>query len=708
MYNTVLLTKDLGKRHLHFMSKNKKRKASVAKKIDDTNGKGAPEENISLEANETKNDSISEKKSPSKKWSFNKWNHFRKGLPATILLTIIIPAITTITLEWIARAPYAGTDNYYNMFTAFNRQPLSFLTSYIFLICIYVFISQLTRLHGLATAIVTLGGNLFGTVTYFKLTMRGEPFLPWDLSQIQDLMDINGSVSYEIPPCIIITAILCILLIVFACFIKIPNWKHSKKVLIGRLISIGCSLAIFFLIIFGVFLSKPGSLALGIQENPFGQSKYYLRHGVITAFGTNARMLKVSVPDDYSKAKVLEITEETEKTIPSDFLIKESYAANTENVVKQPNIIYLQAEAFWDPSELPYVEFDRVITPNLTRLSKEGASGRVFSPSYGGGTCDVEFEALTGFSMENLPSGSKPYQQYITKNTFSIAQYLRTQGYDTVGIHAYGAKFWNRNTAYPRLGFNDFISSDDTWNPRGIRRGFISDDSFVKRIIQEYEERTVDGQPVFIHSVSMQNHSTYEAGRYPKGEEVTVLDAPKELSEKAIESLQDYATGISEMDAALGTLTDYLSSIDEPTILVFWGDHLNNITSNYSIYESNGLIEPGEITNPYLFQTPLLIWSNYSDAEIDLGVVSSYYLSPLTMDMYGIEKPLFFEYLTEQYPIYHGRSRGYVSNPDGTISDEMTENQQEWFNKHAVLQYDYLFGQNLLDDYTPEVVSSSK
>ena len=30
-------------------------------------------------------------------------------------------------------------------------------------------------------------------------------------------------------------------------------------------------------------------------------------------------------------------------------------------------------------------------------------------PSFGGGTCDVEFEALTGFSLEHLPAGSKPF-----------------------------------------------------------------------------------------------------------------------------------------------------------------------------------------------------------------------------------------------------------------------------------------------------------
>ena len=107
-------------------------------------------------------------------------------------------------------------------------------------------------------------------------------------------------------------------------------------------------------------------------------------------------------------------------------MYEQSYAAEAGKDAEQtPNIIYVMNESFWDVSRLEGIQFDRDLTPNLKRLGEEGASGYVYSPSFGGGTCDVEFEVLTGFSLEHLPAGSKPYQQYVTGQMPSFAQYLK-------------------------------------------------------------------------------------------------------------------------------------------------------------------------------------------------------------------------------------------------------------------------------------------
>ena len=76
----------------------------------------------------------------------------------------------------------------------------------------------------------------------------------------------------------------------------------------------------------------------------------------------------------------------------------------------------------------------------------------------------MEFEALTGFSVEHLPAGSKPYQQHVTHDMFSAAVSAGA-GYDTLAVHGYYRKFWSRNTAYPYLGFNEFIAAEDFVNP---------------------------------------------------------------------------------------------------------------------------------------------------------------------------------------------------------------------------------------------------
>ncbi|MDL2324456.1 LTA synthase family protein [Ruminococcaceae bacterium OttesenSCG-928-A16] len=635
----------------------------------------------------------------SKNGIWKKLDTFRKSPIATLLLSVIIPAITTLTLEWIARGNFAPNNQNNGFWQALLKHPNSFFISYLLLVLMYVFVSQLSGQNWLATIVVGLFGNVPAVVTYYKLTMRGEPFLPWDLSQIGDLMGVQEKVSYEIQLNMLITLVLFIMLTILAGLVKLPRKKDSTKKFVRRLLMAGGAGVAGLALLFGIFLNPAGTKWVGIQEDAWMQDRYYRTNGVLTGFLTNLQLLQISVPDNYSSEAALAIAEEVEQNKTSKPFYSQSYAATTSNTKQQPDIIFVMAESFWDVTELPGIEYDRDLLPNLTALQKEGASGYVYTPSFGGGTCDVEFEALTGFSMEHLPSGSKPFQQYITGETFSLPQVLKADGYKTMAIHGYGRRFWNRDTAYPRLGIDTFIASDDFVNP-DMRRGFISDQAMVERIIQEYEAVTANGTPVFIHAVTMQNHTTYSRNRYPADELVKVVAAPASIPDSTIGQLEDCATGIYEMDAALGQLTSYLKTSSRPTIVVFWGDHLNPMSDGHALFEKTGMIEKGDTAAAVLHKTPLLIWSNYANNQVELGTIAAYNLSPVMMDLYGLEKPLMFDYLMQQLPAMHARTRGITINPDNTDSYDMSEEQHVWFNKHSILQYNFLFGDKTLDTYT--------
>lgn len=91
----------------------------------------------------------------------------------------------------------------------------------------------------------------------------------------------------------------------------------------------------------------------------------------------------------------------------------------------------------------------------------------------------------------------------------------------------------------------------------------------------------------------------------------------------------------------MGKLTEYFSQVDEPVILVFWGDHYNPIDSNYDVYTTTGYASDSS-ADPRLHQTTLLMWSNYSQQQVDLGTIAAYDISPVMMDIYGLEEPLYF------------------------------------------------------------------
>ena len=198
--------------------------------------------------------------------------------------------------------------------------------------------------------------------------------------------------------------------------------------------------------------------------------------------------------------------------------------------------------------------------------------------------------------------------------------------------------------------------------------------------------------PVFLHAVTMQNHTNYNKDNYPDDQRVKVTEAPAGLKASTVGALEDFATGIRVADAMLGRLTDYFSQVEEPVILVFWGDHYNPIDSNYDIYTRSGYAS-GSSADPRLHQTTLLMWSNYSDRAVDLGTIAAYDISPVMMELFGLRQPAYFQFLGRQLrAAYRANTRGTILEKDGTASNELTPLQQKWSDEHWLLQYDLMFG----------------
>lgn len=610
-----------------------------------------------------------------------------------IISSLLIPLFALITTEWIHRDTLITK----TFFTQFIGHLSGYFLAWLFLFLLYTAVSLLTGWHSLATAIVGLTGHILAAITYFKLQLRGEPFLPWDIPQFTEASNVVGKANLEFRPSMAWTLALFFALTAAAFFLDERKRKLELKPRLKRIGAGGIFTVLLFLQVFGIYLQPAVTSFLGIIPDTWMQNRFYANYGVVSGFLTNLQALHIAKPDGYSQenlAALKDLIEKNDRTAP---LYQNSYAATTASAVKKPNIIYIMCEAFWDVSELDGIVYDREITPTLSSLKERAATGRSYSPSFGGGTCDVEFEALTGYSMEHLPAGCKPYQQHVTHTMFSLPNYLKGQGYNTMAIHGYYRKYWSRDKAYPFLGIDRFISAENFINPerkRGFywKGGLISDAEVGSRIIKEFEQRD-KSKPLFLHAVTMQNHSSYNEKNYPPQELVNILDAPKGISADTLSQLRDFATGIHEADAMLGNLIEYFSGVEEPTILVFWGDHYNTIGKGYELYEKTGYIAKGDVKSPSLRGTPLVIWSNYSSQAVDLGTIGAYNISPVMMNLYGLEKPLFFDFLLDGMSTYRARTRGITVEPDGSFSESMTEAQQQWFDRHWLLQYDLMFGE---------------
>lgn len=613
---------------------------------------------------------------------------------------LLVAVIGVILCEWCARGSLTVQvlDEFF-----FPHLP-SYLLAAMLLLVVYILVDALTRCAPLAVLFTGILACVPGTVNYYMLQLRGEPFLPWALSQIDEAGDVLGTAGIVVQPSMKWSAgiVLVLMALSFVLYRKRDRWSLKK-----RLLRIGAAVAVLMVLVFGVFLSPTVSRLCGIYPDAWMQDRYYRWYGVITGFMTNLQNLEIDRPDGYSEAAVEQLLEHTENNAPIVPLYPDSYAAQTDTPVQTPTIIYVMDESYWDVSELTEygVVFDTDVSSNLHRLQAESAFGRIYSPSFGGGTCDVEFEALTGYSVSHLPSGSKPFQQHVTQQMFSLPNYLKAQGYRTTAIHCFYRKYWSRSTAYPYLGMDEFISLEDMPGAEKVRSyewksGLVTDAEMGRRIIAEYEAmKQQSASPVFLHAVTMQNHTNYNAANYPDEQRVRVLQAPAGLSASTIGALEDFATGVKAADELLGALTDYFSAVDEPVILVFWGDHYNPIGSGYDVYTTTGYAGSSSF-DPALRQPTLLIWSNYHSGAVDLGTIGTYQVSPVMMELYGLKKPVYFEYLIQQLRYgYRSRTAGYTVHLDGTVSENLTDEQLQWYNNHWLLQYDLMFGEEYaLDD----------
>ena len=618
-------------------------------------------------------------------------------LAARMAFPLAASLITVLLGEWIARG--ALTADTVTSFIFPHAE--AYLLAWLFLFLVWLLLDWIFRLPPLSTLGMAVLGCVPCAVNFYTLQLRGEPFLPWDLAQVSEAAGVASAAGIKIQTSMIVTAVVELALMAGSFFLY--RGRHKQRWL-PRVAGSAATAAALCLLIFGVYLQPAVCQAIGIVPDAWMQDRYYRYYGVVTGFMTNLSNLEIDKPDNYSEEAVdaiLDNVDESQKFSTSP-LYPTSYAATTakDEQVKKPTIIYVMNESYWDVSELEQygIKFDTDVSANLHALQQTSAYGRAYSPSFGGGTCDVEFEALTGYSASFLPSGSKPYQQHVTKPMFALPSYLKTQGYQTAAVHCFWAKYWSRDTAYPNLGLDDFISLEDMHGVTKVRKhywtnGLVTDDSMADQIIGQYEKmKASSDEPVFLHAVTMQNHTNYNKDNYPDDQRVKVLEHPAGMKASTVGALEDFATGIRDADAMLGKLTAYFSQVDEPVILVFWGDHYNPIDSNYDVYTTTGYASDSS-ADPRLHQTTLLMWSNYSDTQVDLGTIAAYDISPVMMNLYGLQQPLYFQFLNRQLRVAsRACTRGVTMNLDGTTTLEPTEFQQRWTQEHWMLQYDLMFG----------------
>ena len=181
---------------------------------------------------------------------------------------------------------------------------------------------------------------------------------------------------------------------------------------------------------------------------------------------------------------------------------------------KRPNVIAVINEAFSDPQILGDIETNEDYMPFIHDLMKNGncVSGTTYASIVGGQTANTEYEFLTGNSMAFLPKGTVAFQLYLRHAMPSLVTELKSEGYTgNSATHLQKARNYNRDKAYPLLGFDKFYDYTNMGVPFVKMRNNATDQCTYDNITHDYEQqRKSTDAPYFGYTMTIQNHSSYD------------------------------------------------------------------------------------------------------------------------------------------------------------------------------------------------------
>ena len=398
-------------------------------------------------------------------------------------------------------------------------------------------------------------------------------------------------------------------------------------------------------------------------------------NGLALNFSVCLKYMRVEAPEGYAQESLEQLTADTASDGPSVTV------TDPDGTTRPVNVIVIMNESFSDLSVLPGVETNQDAMPFLRSLTENTIKGYAYSSVFGGTTANSEYEFLTGNTTAFLPAGTVPYQMYVSDGDPSLVGQMEALGYTTIAAHPYRSSGWNRPTVYADYGFDEvYFESDfqDRAYMRGDERtGYVTDRCDYENLIRWYEEKE-EGQPLFLFNVTMQNHSAYQ---------MAWTNLPKEVwltgeLENRFQTVNQYLSLVYQSDQAFEDLIDYFSQVEEPTMILLFGDHQPQVATNF--YTDVLGTNPDTAAAQKKQMVPFVLWANYDIPEAQGVELSLNYLSALLMDtanlpMTGYQK--FLSQLWETAPVintvgirdaqgnWYGENAALPEELDGAIED---------------------------------------
>lgn len=559
---------------------------------------------------------------------------------------------------------------------------------YLFAHLVLYLVVRNTRIACLLVLLVVVG---FSIANHYVIAFTGIPITFGDLMSVGVGMAVAGGYTYTLDPAVV--ACLIAAFVYAALLIAIPR---SKIQVSFRSNQMALALVAVAAVGMGAYLYGDEDAWSRIDTHEWNPAYPYLHYGFAASLASDVASASTVEADGYDSDALWQTDESsgvTQVNVGHGYVTEADGApAYREATEESPNIVVVMNESFSDLTS--YLEgYETSTDPMLfvrSLMQQENViSGTcAVSSDMGTGTANSEFEFLTGNSMAYF-RGNTPYVQFIDTETPSLASELAGRGYRTQAMHAYERAGYNRVKVYDRFGFQQYKGIEDFDVDIDVARGYPTDETNYRQLIKDFEENR-GGAPQFLFNITMQNHGGYYASDY---------EWPVRVHEVApVESYDDsviaYESSVRMADDALRQLISYLETVDEPTVLLFFGDHEPRLSNEfYSSWftDENGLdLE----TTAQLHKTPFFIWGNYdlnTDAAAKGSTVSLNYLSTVLFQAAGIKLSPYQEYLADlrmEHPVITAR---YFTDAFGSKIGSTPTAFTDSIREYQWLQYNCVF-----------------
>ena len=339
------------------------------------------------------------------------------------------------------------------------------------------------------------------------------------------------------------------------------------------------------------------------------------RNGVFVSFSRQLRPKVMDQPAGYSRATMQSLARRYQLSADRINRDRKSY-------MNESSLVYILSESFSDPTRVPGVALNQDPMPHIRSIKEGTTSGLMLSSGYGGGTANLEFQAMTGLSMANFdPSLTSPYQQVIPHlNWIPTVNQAWGSPSRSLAFHPYESSMYSRAENYKKFGFSHFYSltgpDQIAHQDRIDRSQYVGDRSAYDSALEQMGD---DKGNQFVEVITMQNHMPYNDWYDDNNFSVNSSDPNRPLGDDEMQSIRTYAKGVSLTDQATADFLNSLDSQSKPVTVVFYGDHLPGIYGTASWDEHNSLA---------LHLTDYFIWSNKASDSSGAQVSNSAYSSP--------------------------------------------------------------------------------